>query len=228
VTRVRTDRLWDMSQPVCHDGPAWVEHEPPTIRRNYRREAEGVNVETVRLTTHTGTHVDAPFHFDDDGATIDQMPLAAFMGPAALIDLREVVQPAQPIGREQLEGAVELLREGDFAILVTGWGARRGINAEFLKRWPYLGGDGAELLLERGAHGVGIDALSLGGFGGLERGEPCHAVLLGAGRAIIEDMRIPEELIGSRVFLSAFPVLLEGCGGAWARAVAWELDEEGD
>jgi arylformamidase len=228
VTQIQTEKVWDLSQPIRHDGPAWAEYDPPTITHNYRLAAEGFNAETVRLNTHTGTHVDVPFHFDEDGPTIDGMPLAAFAGPAAFLDLRGVVEPGEEIGPEQLGGSLELLQRGDFAVLVTGWGARRANSEEFLKRWPYLGGEGARLLLERGVPGVGIDALSIGGWGGAEVGEPSHVALLGAGKVIVEDMRIPEELIGSRYFLSAFPVLLEGCGGAWARAVAWKLGEDGD
>ena len=71
--------------------------------------------------------------------------------------------------------------------------------------------------------GVGIDALSIGGWGGAEKGEPSHRALLSVGKVIIEDLRIPESLLGRRCFLTAFPVLLEGCGGSWTRAVAWEL-----
>ena len=71
---IRTDRMWDLSQPIAHDGPAWVEFDPPVITHNYRRAAEGFNAETVHLNTHTGTHVDVPFHFDDNGASIEQMP----------------------------------------------------------------------------------------------------------------------------------------------------------
>jgi kynurenine formamidase len=78
---------------------------------------------------------------------------------------------------------------------------------------------------EHGVSGVGIDALSIGGWGGPERGEPSHLALLGAGKVIVEELRIPEELIGRRCFMTAFPVLLQGCGGAWTRAVAWELGE---
>jgi kynurenine formamidase len=47
--------------------------------------------------------------------------------------------------------------------------------------------------------------------------------LLGEGKVVIEELNIPDELAGRRLFLTAFPVLLQGCGGAWARAVAWEL-----
>lgn len=221
--RIRTDKLWDLSQPVAHDGPAWPEFEPPSIRHNYRFGAEGFNAETVAMSTHTGTHVDVPFHFEADGPTVERMPLEAFAAPALFVDLRQALEPDQEIGPGELEGRVGELRDGDFAVLVTGWGERRGNSEEFLKRWPYLGGAGARLLLERGASGVGIDALSIGGWGSHEKGKPPHLELLGAGKVIVEDLRIPAELIGRRAFFTAFPVLLEGCSAAWARAVAWEL-----
>jgi len=227
VTLIRTDRLWDLSQPVCHDGPAWAEYDPPVVRHNYRRQAEGFNAETLTLNTHTGTHVDVPYHFDDAGPTIERMPLTAFAAPAVFVDLRERVCAGEPIGPDMLEGRLELLRPGDIAVLVTGWGARRGVTEEYLKRWPYLDGAGARLLLDRGISGVGIDALSIGGWGGPEKGEPSHVALLGAGKVVVEELNVPDELAGRRCFITAFPVLLDGCGGAWARAVAWELDGDG-
>jgi len=81
------------------------------------------------------------------------------------------------------------------------------------------------MLVQLGVAGVGIDALSIGGWGGAENGEPAHVALLGAGKVIIEELNVPDELAGRRLFLTAFPVLLHGCGGAWTRAVAWELDQ---
>lgn len=224
MARIRTDRMWDLSQPVAHGGPAWVAYEPPVVTRNYRRTAEGFNAETVTLNTHTGTHVDVPYHFDDGGATIDQMPLSAFAAPAVFIDLRSRVKRGQAIGPDQLDPLPDRLEVGDIAVLVTGGGQRRALTEEFLKGWPYLDGCGARLLIDHGVSGVGIDALSIGGWGGPEKGEPSHITLLGSGKVIIEELRIPEELLGRRCFLTAFPVLLEGCGGAWTRAVAWELD----
>lgn len=221
---INTDRMWDLSQPVAHDGPAWAEDDPPVVSRNYRYAAEGFNAETLTVNTHTGTHVDVPFHFDDAGATIDQVPLEAFAAPAVFIDLRSRVRAAEVIGRDQLEPLPELLQAGDMAVLVTGWGERRAVTDEYLKGWPYLDGAGAQLLVDHGISAVGIDALSVGGWGGPEKGQPSHNALLGAGKMIIEELRIPEELVGRRCFLTAFPVLLQGCGGAWARAVAWELD----
>jgi arylformamidase len=223
--QINTDRLWDLSQPISHDGPAWAEYDPPVVTHNYRIAAEGFNAETLHLNTHTGTHVDVPSHFEAQGATVDQMPLNAFAAPAAFLDLRERVSPAEPIGRATLAPLLDAIEPGDIAVLVTGWGSRRGVTEEYLKRWPYLDGEGARALLERDIAGVGIDALSIGGWGGPEKGVPAHHALLSAGKIAIEELRIPDELIGRRCFLCAFPILLEGCGGAWTRAVAWELPD---
>jgi kynurenine formamidase len=223
--RILQDKLWDLSQPVAHDGPCWPGQKPPVVRRDERAAIGGFNVEAIEMTNHTGTHVDVPFHFDDDGATIDQVPIERFAGTALFIDLREVLDPAMEIGPAQLEGRLGDLHPGDFAILVTGWGDKRGLTEEFLKRWPYLGGDGARLLLDHGVAGVGIDALSIGGWGGPDKGVPAHQVLLDAGKPIFEELHVPDELAGRRAFLTAFPILLQGCGGAPVRAVAWEIEE---
>ncbi|MBS1887493.1 MAG: cyclase family protein [Actinobacteria bacterium] len=222
--RVRHERIWDLSQPVCHDGPCWPDHQPPQVRRLERRAVEGANTEWIAMNTHTGTHVDAPFHFVEDGPTVDRLPLGAFCGPALFVDLRERVEPAAEIGPDQLDSWVGALRPGDFAVLVTGWGDRRALTDEFMHRYPYLGGEGARLLLDHGVAGVGIDALSIGGWGGPEVGDPSHEVLLGAGKVIVEELHIPDELCGRRAFLTAFPILLAGAGGAPARAVAWEVE----
>ena len=49
---------------------------------------QGVNKEIVEVSTHTGTHCDAPFHFFADGTTIDQVPLESYVGPGVIVDLR--------------------------------------------------------------------------------------------------------------------------------------------
>lgn len=73
-----------------------------------------------------------------------------------------------------------------------------------------------------GVSGVGVGALSIGGWGATEKGEPAHVTLLGAHKIIIGVLKIPDELAGGRLFLTAFPVPLKGCGGAWTLAIAGE------
>lgn len=216
-------RFTDLSQPLYHGCPGWPEYEPMTLRRDFMTGYQGFNAETVKMNTHTGTHVDAPFHFFDEGATIEQLPLEAFAGEAVFIDLRGI-EADTPIGRAELEPYASTLKEGDIAILTTGWSGKRDHTKEFLTAWPYLDADGAQLLVDAGVKGVGIDTISVGGWGSPEKGRPCHEVILGAGKFIVEELKVPESLLGGgRYFFSAFPILLSGCGGAWARAVVYDF-----
>ena len=71
-----------------------------------------------------------------------------------------------------------------------------------------------------------IEGLSIGGFDDPEKETAAHKVLLGAKKLIIEDIRVPEALLdGKRRHFAAFPVLIQGAGGAWTRAVAWDEGE---
>lgn len=212
----------DLSVPLYHNCPAWPDYDPTTVSRDYQAPFHGFNAETVRLNTHTGTHVDAPYHFYDEGRTIDQVPLDAWMGPALFLDLRHK-QADEAITRADLEAHLGALAEGDFAVLVTGWTARRAVSRDYLTRWPYLSGDGARALVDAGVKGVGIDTLSIGGYGSPEKGRPPHEVILGAGKVIVEELNVPEPFLdGRKRDFCAAPILLRGCGGAWARAFAWD------
>jgi arylformamidase len=53
------------------------------------RDGASVNVGAIETSIHTGTHCDAPFHFDEAGRTIDKVPIAAFLGPARVVDVRD-------------------------------------------------------------------------------------------------------------------------------------------
>ena len=182
----------------------------------------GVNVERVDLSTHTGTHIDAPFHFFPDMEPVDRLPLEHFHAPCIAVDLRHKpagsgILPVDFNGLEQknVKGAVILLK--------TGWGDKRALSREFLTAWPYLTGEGAEYLLSLGIHGVGIEGLSVGGFNDPEKEAASHKVLLGARKLIVEDIRIPEALLdGKKRHFAAFPILITGASGAWARAIAWD------
>ncbi|WP_045235026.1 cyclase family protein [Deinococcus pimensis] len=214
--------VYDLSVPLYHNCPAWPDYDPALVSRDYQAAFHGFNAETVRMNTHTGTHVDAPFHFFDEGRTIDQVPLDAWMGPALFIDLRHKLAD-EPITEADLAPSLGALDEGDFAVLVTGWVSRRGVNRDYLTRWPYLTGEGARALIDAGVKGVGIDTLSIGGYGGPEKGRPPHEVILGAGRVIVEELDVPEHFLdGRKRVLCAAPILLRGCGGAWARAFAFD------
>jgi len=217
-------KLYDLSQPLFHNCPGWPDYDPTTVSVDYRIALHGFNAETLRMNTHTGTHLDVPRHFFEDGKTVDQVPLETFMGPAVFCDLRH--KPADtPITAGDLAPFLSRFTPGDLVILNTGFGKKRGFTDEYLHKWVYLSGDGAKLLVKAGVKGVGIDALSIGGWGGPEKGRPCHEALLGAGVFVMEELFIPDELMdGKKRLVSAFPLLLRECGGAPARVVAYEME----
>jgi kynurenine formamidase len=184
---------------------------------------QGVNKEIVEISTHTGTHIDAPFHFFEDGNTIDEVPLESYVGPAVVLDLREK-EAGSAIERQDLEPLAGELAAGDIALLNTGGGHRRANTKAFLTEYVYLSGEGAQCLIDRGVKGVGIDAVSMGGYNDPSKSGPPHRILLGSGAFIIEELYFPEEVMDGRkrLFVAA-PVKLRGCSGAWTRAALWEF-----
>ncbi len=217
-------RIYDLSQPVYANCPQYPDKNPRPvqIRLLYSLAVNGVNKEIVELSTHTGTHCDAPFHFFDDGKTIDEIPLEAFVGPGAVLDLR-FKEPGSVIAREDVVRFADHIQPGDVVLLNTGGGHRRANTKAFLTEYPYLSGEAAEYLADRGVKGVGIDAVSLGGYDDPSKAGPPHRALLGRGAFIVEELYFPDEVMdGEKRLFCAVPIKLRGCSGAWTRAMLWE------
>ena len=216
-------KFYDLTQPIYHDCPGWPTYPPVSSTRDYRRAVDGFNAETLTLNTHTGTHVDVPFHFYDDGDTIEKVPLDKFAGPGVFIDLRGEVGPDAAIDEAVLSPYKDRIEPGDLALLNTGWSAKRSISEEYLFHWPYVDGSGAEFLIGLGVKAVGVDGLSVGGWGA-EKARPCHLALLAKGIVLIEEINFPEEVMdGKKRFVMGFPLLLPGHGGSPVRLVAVEF-----
>lgn len=177
---------------------------------------EPLNLSELTLSAHAGTHVDAPYHFLRDGRTVDGLPVDAYSGPAAVLDLRGVGEAVT--ARDLADGEV---RRGDVVLLRTRNSDRLG-EPTFFEDYVYLREDGARLLVDRGAKAVGIDSLSVEGF--RVEGAPTHRTLLGAGVGIVEGLDLSHVGEGRYTFL-CFPLRVVGGDGAPARAV---LVEGGD
>lgn len=217
--------IYDLSQPIFNNVPQWAKFRPTSLTVPHLTATESANVERLELMTHTGTHIDAPFHFFSEAEAVDALPLSHFHGPCVALDLRDKA-PGSGIAAGDLKPHSGKIKDGFIVLMKTGWGDKRGLTKEFLTAWPYLTGEGAEYLVSLGIHGIGIEGLSIGGFNDPEKETAAHKVLLGAKKLIIEDMRIPEALLDGKVrHFSAFPVLIEKASGAWTRAVAWDEGE---
>jgi arylformamidase len=147
-------KLIDLTMPIPRAHFRW-----PLERRLLKSHAAGDVAEATYfgMTVHAFTHVDAPRHFDPDGATTDALTLESVTGEAAVLDLA-TVGADQPIGPAMVAAAGAHLEAGDIALLRTGWADRVAIDAvEFWTTAPYVEAEAAAWLRERGVKAVGFD-----------------------------------------------------------------------
>jgi arylformamidase len=212
--------LIDLSIPV-RDGEGRLGLEV-AFDTPYRFEDCGWQGSTFSMFAHYGTHVDAPNHFIEGAASIDQAPLASLIGPAAVIELGDHGR-AMAIKGDTLEDRGRHLLRGDIAILRTGWSDKTWGKPAFWREGPFLAPDGADWLVERGVKAVVYDfaeeyVVRTPGF----RGEDCevHHRILGADIYNIEYVHNLAAIQTPRCGIVALPINLVGLDGAPARVVA--------
>jgi arylformamidase len=207
-------RLVDISVPIRDAMTVYRGNPPVRIRPAMTLKKDGVNLSELCLGSHTGTHVDAPRHFIKGGKGIDRVDLDRFIGPAWVADLGRVKGGI---------GAVDLARaripRGSRRVLLRTsnsrwWHPARPFQTDFV----YLAADGAEWLIQRGAELVGIDYLSIEGYG--VPGAPTHKRLLGAGIPILEGLDLFKVRPG-RWQMAAFPLRIRDGDAGLTRAVLW-------
>ncbi len=164
-----------------------------------------VNLTRLDFGVHSGTHVDAPVHFLDDGHGVDAWPLDALVGPAAVVEARSVtgVLDREALHRIGLPDSPRLLFRTTNSEL---WA-----SDTFADDFVHFVKSGADVLVERGVRLVGIDYLSIGD-------EDAHKVLLGAGIVAVEGLDLREAEPGAYELL-CLPMKIAGSDGAPARVL---------
>lgn len=203
-----------------------------------------ISNETVTLTTHTGTHMDAPLHYGPQTAgqparSIDQVPLDWCHGPGVRLDLRHVPAGAS-ITRADVDAALRQARHsvepGDIVLLWTGadrlWGTR-----DYLSRYPGLSAEATAYLVRSGVRVIGTDGWGLDrpteqmveeyhATGDRSALWPAHMVGRELEYVQLEKLAGLGALPAATGFtVSCFPVRLTGCGGGWTRVVAQVMDD---
>jgi kynurenine formamidase len=209
----------DLSQPVYDGSPNCPVHPPVKSEILRDHPAHGWRVEVLTLSNHTGSHVDAPLHKIAGGASLDEIPLERFAGPARIADLRGI-GPSAAITAEMLKNRLPDSVTGEIVLLATGWGDKRARTDEWLYRSPYLDPEAASWLVKLGVRGVGIDHYSIGGIADPVNPQT-HTALLGAGVWIVEELRFPPQAfeVPQPFTFMALPVNLKGHTGAFCRPV---------
>lgn len=204
-------KIIDISVPI-YSGMPFYPGDPGADVRPSRLISEGAvaNLSELRLGSHTGTHVDAPHHFEDGGETVDNLPLDVLVGPAKVVDLTGI---GSSISRGHLESA-EI--EGVKRLLLKTRNSALWSSREFNEEYVSISEDAAEYLVELGVALVGMDYLSVERFKSETFG--VHHALLGAGMVLLEGIDLGSVAAGDYE-LVCLPLKIRGGDGAPARAI---------
>jgi arylformamidase len=201
---MRTGRIIDITRPIGSATAVWPGDTPFELAFPVsRKSGESVTVGSIHMSTHFGTHLDAPIHFTDSQVTIDRIPLEIVCGPAVVIDSLERDEIVVPEGIE-LPARV-LFRTG-------GWPNHR----KFPDRIPTLSAATIERLANAGVRLVGVDLPSVDQLDSKDL--PIHHQLLGAGIHILESLWLEAAWPGN-YYLVALPLKLVGGDASPVRAV---------
>ncbi len=180
---------------------------------------DGWNAANWTIYSHSGTHADAPLHFEASDQTIDEMPLTAFMGKAWVADIIDT-QPRQWLVPEDLSEVANSIQPDDCLLLRTGWSHHLEDSSIYRDGLPRISDELAEWLVEKQVKLVGTEAPSVADVNDLVEVDRIHKILLGAGITIVEGLCNLEKL-ESQVFFMALPLKLAKGDGAPVRALAF-------
>ncbi len=201
-------KIIDVSVSV-RDGMPIYDGNPPLSMEWAMSIERGDQVNLTRLSegVHTGTHVDAPFHFIQSGRKIDELEMGSFFCNVQVIETRKKSVTPDVLKKKRI-------RKGDGVLFRTSNSKLYG--EPFTKDFVFIEGETAELLADMHVPIVGLDYLSVERFGSHDA--PVHNKLLSANIPIIEGLCL-SGVKGGRYTLAVFPIRLHGREAAPARAV---------
>ena len=211
-------KLYDVSLLISEDMPIWPNN--PGISMDLTSSitrGDEANVTRLNMGVHTGTHIDAPFHFEPNKATVDQLPLEVLIGPCRVFEMLNI---NQSIGPDELEN---LDLNNHTRILFKTRNSKLWKNSEckFKKDFVYLDPAGAKFLIDQNIKLVGIDYLSIEKYGSSDYAT--HHLLMCNIIVILEGLDVSKIYPGDYELI-ALPLKLKGADGSPARVVLREIE----
>jgi kynurenine formamidase len=227
--------LVDLSHVIEHKGIShprhpkpmiwtWFTHEETRAELGTGPDGHSSTVNVIQMTDHSGTHVDAPRHFDSapDALTIDQMPLEMFYGPAICLDLSHI-PPKGWITPEELQQASEragIVIDSRLIVLIhTGHAERTFGKPEFFTDFPGLTPEAVQWMGEKGVKNFGVESVNPGHPD--DKKFLVHVMCRKMGMIHMENLANLDKLIGKKEFtFCGFPLKIKDGSGSPVRAVA--------
>ncbi len=202
-------KIHDLTCTISQDMRTYPGDPRPKFSPHATIKDNIANVTRITLGSHTGTHVDAPWHFLQDGNSIDAEPLYKFIGEALVIDASYTNNI-----KDKNFSSSGIKSDDDIVLIYTGTGDR-------LTDFAYLDVSAAEWLIEHEVKCVGIDTASVEKYG--DKDATVHKMLLEKQIGIIENLTNLGQFVGKRMFFVCLPLPLKGIDGSPARAVFFDI-----
>jgi arylformamidase len=200
--RTEDMEIFDITRPLSTETLVYPGDSEPSFKQ---RDEGNYLISDLHMSTHTGTHIDAPVHYLKSGATIDTIPLINLIGSCRVVD---VSSAGSTITAAHLDGKIDTITR---LLLKTSFSG----HYQFVEDYPSLSFDAAHLITSKGIRCIGIDSPSIESY---HCDGSVHRELLGEGCIIIEllDLSVVPE---GDYDMIALPLRLEGLDGSPARVV---------
>ena len=207
-------RVIDLSLPVNSRMPGV---DVSDARRPAR---DGWNATTLSLYSHCGTHMDAPFHFLPDGATLDQQDLSVCVGPATIVNIAPA-EPWQLITVADLGELANQIEPGARLLFRTDWYKRYG-TSEYRNQLPRISLELAEWLVKHRVAMIGVEPPSVTHVNNMQELTDVHQTLFRGNVLIVEGLANLDQIQSPVFDFIALPMNITGGDGSPVRAIAIE------
>ncbi|MDO6518248.1 cyclase family protein [Zobellia uliginosa] len=209
-------RIIDLTQTIGNHMPGVSIESAKTVAD------DGWNATTLHLYSHSGTHMDAPIHFETSEQTIDELPVSHFISEAWVVDITSI-SPSEEIKVSHLGDVAHSFRKGESILLHSGWSKRAGTDS-YRNSLPRISKELALWLGNNGVNILGVEPPSVADVNNIEEVTEIHTILFKNKVIIIEGLTNLEALSKPKVTLIALPLKVAKGDGAPARVIAVETE----
>ena len=210
-------KVIDLTQTISEDMPVYPGTGRPILEPANSYEKDGFKETKLHFYTHTGTHIDPPYHLFADRTALDEFGAEQFVGKAFVIDCRDVPDGGS-ITMRHLKKNEKALANVDFLLFNLGWDKKWGTD-DYFGDYPCIDDEVLDYILKSDLKGIGFDVIGLDPISDIKLVR--HNKLLSAKQIInIENLK-SLDLCPTEPFLFAcLPLKVKKSDGAPARAVA--------
>ena len=212
-------KLLDLTLIISENIPTFPGSPQPSFVQDKNIKNDGYNSELLFLSSHTGTHLDAPYHFQEKGEKIHEISLKRLVSSAILVKSRKKGdQLITKTDIQKFEKKHGKIPSGSAVIFWTGWQKMIKTNSYFIRN-PGLSTAAAKYLVSKKINLVGTDSPSIDL--GKDKRFPVHHIFSKNNVLIVENLTNLEKIRSSKFHFVVLPLKLKGATGSPVRAIAF-------